>query len=193
MSTSPGAGPPTVIPDPSSDSPARAALPHCAYLAFMWCVAFATLHVYWAVGGSVGLASSAGADLATRRPPVFVLVGLWGTALLLLLGALFSAALARGRPRGRLRRVALLACWLVGTTLLVRGVVLQLVLATGAGRIASSVGPFQTRWSLVLWNPWFTLGGVAFLLTAHHFGRLGRAPGTMPDRTTAPDRTTPCR
>lgn len=163
---------------------ARALTRRWAYVAFSWCVIFAALHVYWAVGGSVGLAAAAGVDLAARRPPVFVLVGLWGTAMLLLLGAAFSAALARGRPRGRLRRVALLACWLVGAALLARGVVLQLVLATGAGRIASSVGSSQTRWSVILWNPWFTLGGVAFLLTAHHFGRLGRALGTMPDRTT---------
>nr|CTQ96950.1 hypothetical protein [Kibdelosporangium sp. MJ126-NF4] len=36
------------------------------------------LHIYWAVGGEAGLASSAGVDLATRRPLGFVLLGLWG-------------------------------------------------------------------------------------------------------------------
>lgn len=163
---------PTVTPD-HGIPPARTR--RYAYLASTWCVVFAALHLYWAIGGNLGLASSAGVDLAARRPLPFVLVGLWGTATLLLVGAAFSAALGRGRLRGGLRRVALLACWLVGATLLARGVALQLVLATGAGGLASSVGPSQTRWSLVLWNPWFMLGGVAFLLTAHHFGGLGRA------------------
>ena len=139
--------------------------------AFLWCVAFAAVHVYWAVGGNVGLASAAGVDLATRRPALFVLVGLWGTATLLLLGAGFSAGLAEGRPQGRLRRPAAAVGWLLGVTLLARGIILELGLITGAGGIAASVGAAETRWSLVLWNPWFALGGVAFLMTARRFGQ----------------------
>jgi hypothetical protein len=154
--------------------------PRYAYFAFLWCGAFAALHVYWAVGGGVGLASSAGVDLATRRPPLFVLAGLWGTALLLLLGAALTAALARGRPRGRLQRVAVLAVWLGGIVLLARGVVLQLVLMTGASGVAPSVGESEVHWSLILWNPWFMLGGILFLLTAY---RLGRGRGPTPHQT----------
>nr|WP_157528643.1 DUF3995 domain-containing protein [Kibdelosporangium sp. MJ126-NF4] len=48
------------------------------YFGGVWCVLFAVLHIYWAVGGEAGLASSAGVDLATRRPLGFVLLGLWG-------------------------------------------------------------------------------------------------------------------
>lgn len=142
-----------------------------AYPACAWCLTFAVLHVYWAAGGDVGLASSAGADLAARRPALFVLVGLWGTAALLLLGAGCCAALAGGWPRGRLRRLATVTGWLVGAVLLARGVVLELVLMTGAGGVAASVGASETHWGLILWNPWFMLGGVAFLLTARRFGR----------------------
>jgi len=150
----------------------------CTYPACAWCVAFAALHVYWAVGGDIGLASSAGVDLATRRPALFVAVGLWGTALLLLLGAGFTAALARSRPRGRLRRLAVVVSWLVGVALVARGVVLELVLMTGGGGVAAAVGALEIHWSLVLWNPWFTLGGVAFLLTARRFGQ--RSPSRAP-------------
>lgn len=149
-----------------------------AYGAPAWCAAFAALHVYWALGGNAGLASSAGADLAARRPAPFVLVGLWGTAMLLLLGAGFSVALARGRPRRRLRRLAAVTGWLVGAALLARGVVLEFVLITGAGGIAASVGTDETRWSLLLWNPWFALGGAAFLSTARRFGS-GRTSGSF--------------
>lgn len=166
----------------SDSAPGSAYEPRYAYLAFIWCGAFAALHVYWAVGGRVWLASSAGVDLATRRPALFVMAGLWGAALLLLLGAALSAALARGRPRGRLQRVAVIAGWLVGTVLLARGVVLQLVLVTDAGGVASSVGPSEVHWSLILWNPWFMLGGILFLLTAHRFGRLGRGRDRTPRR-----------
>jgi hypothetical protein len=56
------------------------------YLACMWCVLFAALHIYWAAGGEAGSASSAGVDIATQRPLWFVLFGLWGVAVLLLAG-----------------------------------------------------------------------------------------------------------
>lgn len=45
-------------------------------LAAGWAAAFAVLHVYWALGGSAGLAGSAGEQLATERPGWFVAVGL---------------------------------------------------------------------------------------------------------------------
>lgn len=90
--------------------------------------------------------------------------------MLLLLGATLGAALVRGRPRTRLRRLVTVTGWLVGAALLARGVVLELVLATGAGGISASVGASETYWSLVLWNPWFVLGGIAFLLTARSSG-----------------------
>ena len=118
------------------------------YGASAWCLTFAALHIYWAVGGELGLASSAGSDLAARRPALFVLVGLWGTAMLLLLGARLSAALARGRPPTRLRRLATATGWLVGAALLARGVVLELVLAMGAGGISASVGASEAYWGL---------------------------------------------
>jgi len=73
----------------------------------MWCGSFAGLHLFWALGGSVGLASSAGRDLAVRRPTSFDIFGLYGTALLLVVGILIIAvtrdlerpgACAAGRP-----------------------------------------------------------------------------------------------
>lgn len=54
--------------------------------AALWCIAFAALHLFWAFGGSAGLASSAGRDLANRRPTNFVVLGLYGVALVLLCG-----------------------------------------------------------------------------------------------------------
>jgi hypothetical protein len=128
-------------------------------------------HIYWAIGGDVGLASSAGIDLAARRPDAFVLLGLWGVALMLLVGAAFSVGLARWRSPSGLRRGMVVLGWLVGTVLLARALLLELVLLTGAGGVASSVGPLETRWSLILWNPWFALGGLALILATRQFQR----------------------
>ncbi|WP_285578965.1 DUF3995 domain-containing protein [Actinoallomurus iriomotensis] len=142
------------------------------YAACAWCALFAVMHIFWAVGGDVGLASSAGPDLAARRPDAFVLLGLWGVALVLLAGAAFSVGLARWRPSGGLRRGMVVLGWLVGTVLLARALLLELVLLTGAGGVASSVGPLETRWSLILWNPWFALGGLTLVAATRQFQRV---------------------
>lgn len=132
---------------------------------------FAAPHIYWAVGGDAGLASSAGADLAAHRPLWFVLLGLWGTALLLIGGAVFSIGLARWRLTGGLRHGVAILGWLGGGVLLARGLLLEGVLLTGAVGIPSAVGPSETHWSLVLWNPWFFVGGLVVVLATRQFQR----------------------
>ncbi|HEX6359265.1 DUF3995 domain-containing protein [Actinophytocola sp.] len=134
---------------------------------------FAALHIYWAVGGDAGLASSAGTDLAVRRPLWFVLLGLWGVALLLLAGAIFGVGMTRWRLNGRLRRGAVILGLLGAALLLARGLLLEVVLLTGVGGIASAVGPSQTRWSLILWNPWFVVGGIVLLLATRQMQGAG--------------------
>jgi Protein of unknown function (DUF3995) len=152
------------------EGPAGARTRIWGYLACAWCAIFAAVHLYWATGGDVGLASSAGTELATRRPWSFVAAGLWGTALLLLMGAVFSAGLAHWRLRGGRRGTAFVS-WLAGIVLVARGLLVEVVLLTGAGGVASSVGSLETHWSLVLWDPWFIAGGLLLLLAARQFQR----------------------
>ncbi|MEV4240713.1 MULTISPECIES: DUF3995 domain-containing protein [unclassified Nocardia] len=131
--------------------------------AVFWSCVFAAVHLFWALGGSVGLASSAGSDLAARRPPMFVAAGLWGVAVVLLADAAFvGVAAAVNMPR-RWRWVMAWMIGLAGLVLLARGVLVEVALAADAGGVRCEVGPHRTWWSLVLWNPWFMLGGVLFI------------------------------
>jgi len=130
-----------------------------------WSFAFAVAHVFWALGGSAGLASSAGADLAARRPAAFVILGLWGVAGSLLVAAVAIVVVATGQFGTRARRIGAWAIGIVGAGMLIRGVALELLLATDTGGIRDAVGPLETRWSLILWNPWFVLGGALFIGT----------------------------
>lgn len=133
--------------------------------ATIWCVAFAGLHLFWALGGSVGLTSSAGRELATRRPTTFVVFGLYGVSLLLLVAvAVIGAASTAESPRRR--GAALVLVGVVGVILLLRGLVLEVVLAVNVAGVRAQVGPLEARWSLFLWDPWFALGGALFLATA---------------------------
>ncbi|GAA1962264.1 hypothetical protein [Amycolatopsis minnesotensis] len=79
--------------------------------------------------------------------------GLWGVALLLFIGAVFSLCPVRWRPPVPLRKVMLVLGYLGGGALLLRGALMEVVLLSGPGGIAASVGPLETHWSLILWNP----------------------------------------
>jgi hypothetical protein len=48
----------------------------------------------------------------------------------------------------------------------VRGIALEVLLVTDIAGIRAAVGPLETRWSLILWNPWFVLGAALFIGTA---------------------------
>lgn len=74
-------------------------------------------------------------------------------------------ALAQRRIGGRAARLVIMLSSLGGALLLLRGVAVQVMLLTDAGGVASNVGEQQTRVSLVLWNPWFVLGGLLFAAT----------------------------
>ncbi|MDT0275252.1 DUF3995 domain-containing protein [Blastococcus goldschmidtiae] len=135
------------------------------YLASSWAALFALLHIFWALGAPWLLASSAGTALAADRPTWFVIAGLWGVAALLVVGAVMGVALAQRRTGGRAARFVVVLSCLGGACLLLRGVVVQVVLLTDAGGVASNVGEEQMRVSLLLWNPWFVLGGLLFAAT----------------------------
>jgi Protein of unknown function (DUF3995) len=150
-------------------------MPKVALYAVAWCCVFAAVHLFWAVGGSTGLASSAGTDLAARRPTAFVILGLWGVAGSLLLTAVGIVAVGTRRQDSRVARVGAWTVALAGSGLLVRGIAVEVLLAADIGGIRAAVGPLQTRWSLILWNPWFVLGGALLLATATQILRRARA------------------
>ncbi len=74
----------------------------------------------------------------------------------------------------RLSRVAGVVLAVVGAALVIRGVALEVLLATDSGGLSGAVGPLETRWSLALWNPWFAIGGALFLWTAIRVRRVRR-------------------
>ncbi|MFG2628596.1 DUF3995 domain-containing protein [Streptomyces sp. NPDC048473] len=138
--------------------------------ACLWAIAFAGLHFYWAVGGDVGLSVSAG-SLATDRPLWFVVAGLWGVGALCLIGALLAWLLTHCRLRGVPGLLAKWLGWGAGFLLLARGIGIEVLLLTNTTHLDASVSAGQRAWTLALWNPWFIVGGLAFVLTTLRFSR----------------------
>ena len=144
------------------------------YAAAGWAAAFAVLHLYWALGGTVGLAGSAGRRLAEERPIEFVLGGLYGVALLLLAAAGLAVLLAR-RPRPpRWRRLLPVLGAGVGAVLALRAVVVHVLLLADPGYGGGAITAAQRTWTLWVWNPWFLLGGALFGLAGMAARRADR-------------------
>ncbi|GAA1928732.1 DUF3995 domain-containing protein [Streptantibioticus ferralitis] len=147
-----------------------------AWLAATWCVLFVLVHLYWAWGGTVGFVAATGSsDLI--RPTWFVIFGLWGVALVCLVGA--GAALAavqswgRGMPQWMVRTVL----WMGVIVLLLRALptgVQDVLLVTGVLHPARPLDWSVVHWRLALWTPWFLIGATLFLLTAIAAGHRRR-------------------
>jgi hypothetical protein len=134
----------------------------CGWVAAGWSVIFAAAHFFWALGGTVGLAVSAGPPLAAERPAWFVAGGLWGVGALCLVGAVIGHELGRRRLRGLPWFLVRAGGAAAGLILLARAITVETLLLAGS-TLNNTVGPEHRFWTLVLWNPWFAAGGVAFL------------------------------
>ena len=93
----------------------------------------------------------------------FVVGGLYGVALALAVAAVLGVALARNPVAGRRRWLPLLGAG-VAVVLVLRAVGVELLLLADAGYGDGAVSPAQRWWTLVLWNPWFLLGGITFAI-----------------------------
>lgn len=151
-----------------------------AYLAAAWALLFAVPSVYWALGGTAGLdlVSTGAKRLAVERPGWFVAL-LWVTAAGKVLAGLLALSLVQdwGRRvphRWRLVAAAGLGCVLAlyGVTSLVRSV----PALTGSVPLDATLDRTILRWYVFAWQPFWVLGGLAFLAAAlvFHRGRDGR-------------------
>jgi hypothetical protein len=128
-----------------------------AALVVIWSLAFAAPHLYWASGGRAGLGSQAvAADIALQQS--------WFAAYnvaaggLAICGAAVAVLLTTGRGR-RVRRWLLVVTGTAAVVLLVRGVLGLSLLTVSLLRGTSDE---QAPLILLLVEPWFLLGGLAY-------------------------------
>jgi hypothetical protein len=138
-----------------------------AYAAAAWAFAFAAISAYWALGGTVGvktIAADIGRVALANDPRV---VGV--TAAAKAIAGLLVLSLAR--PWGHLlpRWLRLAAVWIAGAVFALYGVA-NLIdhgrMVAGLRATPEILGERAARWHLLLWDPWWLLGGVLFLVAA---------------------------
>lgn len=102
----------------------------------------------------------------------------WATGLLKVAGGLLVLALLRpawGRVSARALRIAV---WVAGGLLTLYGaanLIQHALMKAGAVDTPSGLGSEAATWHLALWDPWWLLGGVLFLLAAREASFGGAA------------------
>lgn len=137
-----------------------------AYGACAWALTFAVVHLYWALGGVLGLPP--GMSVGMNRA-LFVIDVI--AVPLCVVGALL--ALSFVQPWGNLfQRRFLLACGCGVCALLIVHSAPTLIggglMAVGLRNADLSV---LERWSLFVYEPWFFLGGVLYGVATWGYGR----------------------
>jgi uncharacterized protein DUF3995 len=138
-----------------------------AYAACAWAFLFAALSFFWAAGGRTGLHPLETASVG----PVWVAINLVAGILKATAG-LIPLALVRSWGRIIPHWLLLLAVWVLGVGMCLYGglgLVSDVLHVTGV--INAPTNQKWFFWYLVLWDPWWVLGGVLYVATAwfvHH-------------------------
>jgi hypothetical protein len=158
-----------------------AATPWVSYAAIAWCVLFGALHLYWALGGNVGLADlsmPSNRTIALTRDPRYIAIT-WAVVVMCVFAALLALAPFQPMLRRIPRWLLVTPLWMACGLFLLRGLgtLIQSALVSGGGMPFDVLsGPVAHAWSRYLlidaavYSPWFTLGGLAFGFTARSAG-----------------------
>ncbi len=138
------------------------------YLAAAWAFVFAAASFYWALGGTLGVETIAPAITSLVDDPMFVAIGLWGAGVAKAIGGVLALALILARlPVGVRRALGWLA--LIGGALVApyggASLVQHALMVLGVIGTPAALGSTAARWHLFLWDPWWLIGGLLFVVT----------------------------
>jgi hypothetical protein len=170
------------------------------YAAVAWCVLFGGLHLYWALGGTVGFAEysmPSNKILALTRDPLYVGIT-WGVAIVCAFGAIVSLASMQKWGRRIPRWLLLTPLWMACGISFVRGIgnLIQTALTIGGVFPFALAGPEAQAWykwlliDSIIFSPWWILGGLVFGATAWFASQRGDDIGVREAWRRAPQRAT---
>lgn len=135
-----------------------------AYAACGWAFLFAALSFFWAAGGRTGLHPLE--QQAASNNLVWIAISL-SAGVLKALAGLMAVAIVRSWGPRRYRKLLVAAAWVLGVGMFLYGslgLVSDVLHVTGV--IYDPANWKWFFWYLVLWDPWWVLGGVLFVATA---------------------------
>jgi hypothetical protein len=136
-----------------------------AYAAALWSFVFAFISLYWAAGGTVGVATL-GDDINSLKNDSWFITLVWLTGFLKILAGFIALSFTRLPKMRNMQKLLTIAAWGIGVMLtLYGGANLAVRAAMRIGWIPTPQTMHSTAayWHLVLWDPLWLLGGVLFL------------------------------
>ena len=134
-----------------------------AYATCGWAFLFAALSFFWAAGGRTGLQPLEQAAASSGR--VWIAINL-SAGVLKALAGLMAVALVRSRGQRMYRKLLFVAVWVLGVGMCLYG---GLGLVSDVLHVTGVINDPTNRewffWYLVLWDPWWVLGGILFVAT----------------------------
>lgn len=146
------------------------------YAACAWAVVFAAVSFYWAVGGTVGVNTNAPAITkhVLAREPTWIAI-MWGTGVLKIIAALLALMLVRTWGRAFPRWLVLIAAWgavaIMGVYEGAASLIQHALMVAGVISTPAGLGATSARWHLLLWDPWWLVGGILFGVAAWSYHR----------------------
>lgn len=136
---------------------------------------FGAISLYWAAGGTIGISTLAQTiqDRTHDQDAGFLLL-IAVTGVLKIGAGLVALATIQPWRRHVPRRILLVLVWGIGVVYTLYGVaqfIDKVLMVTGVRSVPEAMGDDAVIWYLVLWEPFWMLGGVLFLLTAWVFHR----------------------
>jgi hypothetical protein len=155
-----------------------------SYAAVLWCLLFGGLHLYWAVGGTVGFAAMSmppNKILALNRDSLYIGIT-WGVVLACAFGIFLALASIQNWGRRIPKWLLLIPLWIACIISLVRGIgtmTQTALIIAGVFPFEPLVGPEAIAWyrylliDSIFYSPWFICGGILFGATAWSARRRG--------------------
>jgi len=148
------------------------------YAAFAWGLIFALISFYWGCGGTIGLDTVGGSiERLAREHSASILVAVWVTGLLKLVGAVLALALVRPWGSKLPRRLVTLLGWTAAVLLTLYGgtlVAADALAVTGAIKPRTPIARVPLLWHLWVWDMSFLIWGLLFASAAWCFTRRDR-------------------
>ena len=149
-----------------------------AYAASAWAFAFAAMSLYWAAGRTVGIGTQSDGiqELALARPAWFVAT-LWVTGAMKAAAGLIALALVRPWGQAFPPWTLAVAAWGAGVLLALYGganLAVRALMGLGVLSTPESMRSVAARWHLLVWDPWWLLGGILFCAAAWYYPRYHR-------------------
>jgi len=144
-------------------SPASSKVTENRYAVFLWSVAYMLPHLYWALGGTIGLSMLKPSVLAL---PEWKMIN-WVASVSLTAAGFLGLAFMYHRKRGFLSWLLLAIAWAgcsLSTSHGIYGIIDRILQIAGVAELES--GPFNldehayVLWDLLLFEPWFTIEGL---------------------------------